>query len=157
MVHGLTHPLHTCCRRGDTQGEIQEGLYNLLGDTGFDFMELLMANIAKLRRLNVKSVRTAAAIPTEELYAAAARARGAAALPSVTTTVRVMSESDKRLAKLMRKVWCGLACVAARLRVAGAPGTLSLPGTPPDRSTVHRPRSGATVAEARRRSPRTRW
>lgn len=86
------------------QGEIQEGLYNLLGDTGFDFMELLMANIAKLRRLNVKSVRTAAAIPTEQLYAAAAGGGGGTALPSVTTTVRVMSESDKRLAKLMRKV-----------------------------------------------------
>ena len=90
------------------QNELQEGLYNLLGDTGFDFMQLLMANIATLRRLKVKSVRTLASVPAEQRYAAmggAASGNGGPQVhgPSVTTTVRVMSESDKQLAKLMRK------------------------------------------------------
>ena len=93
------------------EGEVQEGLYNLLGVTGFEFMELLMANIAQLRRLNIKSVRASAAISTSQLMAAvAAHGQNQASQP---TTVRVLSESDKQLAKLIRKVRVhGAGCVA---------------------------------------------
>ena len=93
------------------EGEVQEGLYNLLGVTGFEFMELLMANIAQLRRLNIKSVRASAAISTSQLMAAvAAHGQNQASQP---TTVRVLSESDKQLAKLIRKVRVhGAGCAA---------------------------------------------
>eukprot|EP00952_Eustigmatos_sp_NYUAD-ZCMA_P003444 15046-Eustigmatos_ZCMA.PRE.1 len=78
--------------------ELQTGLFELLGEKGFEFMMWIIEHRTKLRRVKPREIKRRAEAPPETSSQAPVRRP-----PTVGATVTIQTEEEKRLEKERRK------------------------------------------------------
>lgn len=93
-------------RRYTGEGELQTGLFDLLGVEGFDFMGWILENVQALRRIKDRDLRQQGSRGmTDEsgMRSSSIVARGPSRPPTVGPGVSIMTEEEKQLEKERRK------------------------------------------------------